>query len=133
MDLNHPNCVPVDMIDLDTGEVIETFKSIKEASFKTGINATSISYVCMGMNHKAGGYGWRKNFNQVTAENISKEKSPVIEINEPYININYLISGLRDIQNGRYCTPECEKEYICIENVIDYLNTTASSFLHGGL
>ena len=59
---------------------------------------------------------------------------PVVEIDEkPFMDVEYLIRGLRDIQNGRYATSEFEREYICIENVINYIESTTGFFLRGGL
>lgn len=138
---NSGNNIPVDMIDLETGKVIRTFNSMKEASFKTGVRLSGISAVCLGVNKQCGGYGWRKNFDKAVKENMIEEKkndwckkSPIVEANNDIlISIDYLIRGLRDIQNGRYATSEYEKEYICIENIISYINTTASFFLRGGL
>ena len=64
----------------------------------------------------------------------SKDNPVVIEVDDvPFISMPYLIEGLRDIQNGRYAVPEYEKEYICIENIIHYLNSTGHFFLSGGL
>ena len=40
-----------------------------------------------------------------------------------YFDIDYIVRLLRDMQNGRYATVECEKEYICIENIIQCLRT----------
>ena len=132
--MSNKNGVPVDMIDLETGKVLRTFKNMKDASLKTGVSLSGISSVCLGTNKHCGGYGWRKNLDKVIEEDEVKEKSPVMEINNDIlISIDYLIRGLRDIQNGRYAIPEYEKEYICIENIISYINTTASFFLHGGL
>ncbi len=132
--MSNKNGVPIDMIDLETGKVLRTFKNMKDASLKTGVSLSGISAVCLGSNKQCGGYGWRKNFDKVIEEDEAKEKSPVIEINNDIlISIDYLIRGMRDIQNGRYAMPEYEKEYICIENIISYINTTASFFLRGGL
>ena len=49
------------------------------------------------------------------------------------MDVKYLIRGLRDIQNGRYATPEFEREYVCIENAINYIKSTTGFFLRGGL
>lgn len=57
-----PKSVTVDMIDKESGKVIRTFSSMKEASQITGISRTGISYVCTGLGRTAGGYIWRKNF-----------------------------------------------------------------------
>ena len=46
-------------IDLE-GNTIAKYKSLTEASRKTGINLTSISNVCNGKRNTAGGYIWRK-------------------------------------------------------------------------
>ena len=46
-------------IDLE-GNTIAKYKSLTEASRKTGINLTSISNVCNGKRNVAGGYIWRK-------------------------------------------------------------------------
>lgn len=62
------------------------------------------------------------------------EHDPVVEIDEkPFIDVKYLIRGLRDIQNYRYATPEFEREYVCIENAINYIESTTGFFLRGGL
>lgn len=46
-------------IDL-IGNIIAEYKSLTDASRKTGINLTSISNVCNGKRNTAGGYIWRK-------------------------------------------------------------------------
>lgn len=54
-------CVPVEMIDIKTGEIIKTFDSINEASEEMKINRSNISMVCKGNSSRtqAGGYRWR--------------------------------------------------------------------------
>lgn len=49
-------CKNVQQIDIDTGEVIATFKSVKEAIDKTGI--THISECCLGKQTHSGGFKW---------------------------------------------------------------------------
>lgn len=49
----------VEMLDLKTGEVLQTFSSMAEASRQTGINRNGISMVCNGHRKMAGGYGWQ--------------------------------------------------------------------------
>jgi len=49
----------VQQLDLSNGEVVDTFKSLKEATRQTGIIEGSISHVCRGKRKQAGGYGWR--------------------------------------------------------------------------
>lgn len=51
----------VDQIDLETGEVLATYRSIHAASDATGVTRRQISLVCKDpSNHKSGGgYGWR--------------------------------------------------------------------------
>lgn len=49
----------VEMYDLNTGNLIEKFNSIKEASEKTGICKVSISNVCKHKQKTAGGYIWK--------------------------------------------------------------------------
>lgn len=49
----------VQMIDMDTGEVIHTFPSISEASRQMNISSGNITAVCKGTGRKyAGGYYW---------------------------------------------------------------------------
>lgn len=48
----------VNMIDLESSEVLKTFISISDASRKMKINGSNISMVCNGLRSKAGGYGW---------------------------------------------------------------------------
>lgn len=50
----------VEMIDPNTGNVIQSFVSMAEAERQTGISADGISAVCVGRNKTAGGYLWRK-------------------------------------------------------------------------
>lgn len=51
---------PVQMIDIETNEVINTFASISEASRKMKISIGNITAVCKGNGRKqAGGYFWR--------------------------------------------------------------------------
>lgn len=57
-------------------------------------------------------------------------KEPIIKYNDiPYVDIPYLIKLLRDLQNGRYSKTDCEKEYVCIENIIDCINAQTSYLL----
>lgn len=51
---------PVQMIDIQTGEIIKTFCSMREAERQTGIYATRISGCCLGYKgfETAGGYCW---------------------------------------------------------------------------
>ncbi len=53
--------IPVDMIDINTGETIRTFDSATEASKELGINPSNITTVCKGNSYRtqAGGYKWR--------------------------------------------------------------------------
>ena len=46
------------MIDPITGETLETFVSISDASRKLNINGSNITSVCKGLRQKAGGYFW---------------------------------------------------------------------------
>ena len=58
-------------------------------------------------------------------------KEPVKEIDGiAYIDVPYLIKLLRDMQSGRYANADCGKEYICIENIIQCIETQ-TSFLTG--
>ena len=47
-----------------------------------------------------------------------------------YFDIDYIVRLLRDMQNGRYATVESEKEYVCIENIVQCLRTQ-EQFLSG--
>lgn len=49
---------PVEMLNMD-GIFIRRFDSLKSASDHTGINKSSISYVCNKMQNQAGGYKWK--------------------------------------------------------------------------
>lgn len=50
----------VQMIDIDTKDVLQVFESISEASRQTGISSGNISAVCRNIGRKqAGGYVWR--------------------------------------------------------------------------
>lgn len=50
---------PVYQIDIKTGKVISQFNSIREASIKTQIARTGISYCCNGKCKTYGGYIWK--------------------------------------------------------------------------
>ena len=50
---------PILQFDLETGLIIATYPSIKEAGLSTGINQISISRVARGKYKTAGGYGWK--------------------------------------------------------------------------
>lgn len=55
----------------------------------------------------------------------------MITVNDKhYLDLDYIVRLLRDMQNGRYATVECEKEYVCIENIVQCLRTQ-ESFLSG--
>lgn len=49
----------VEQIDINTGDVIEEYKSIVEASRKTGLPRQSIRYRCIHGGSELGGYMWR--------------------------------------------------------------------------
>lgn len=51
-------CKPVNKLDITTGKVLETFKSTKEASAKTGISRSGISNALCKNKKTAGGFGW---------------------------------------------------------------------------
>ena len=53
------NNVPVIMYDESWNE-IACFNSIKSAAIATGVNAKSISAVCMNKRNRAGGYRWKR-------------------------------------------------------------------------
>lgn len=55
-------CLYIHQIDVTTKEIIATFKSMKEASEKTGVNYGNISSACSGRLKTAGGYIWQKSF-----------------------------------------------------------------------
>ncbi len=52
--------VAVAQIDPETGEVIDIFESMKEASYKTGVTYKGIQAVIRGEQNHAGRYGWKK-------------------------------------------------------------------------
>jgi hypothetical protein len=54
----HAKRKAVDMIDAESGEILNTFISISEASRKMKINDSNISMVCKGIRPKAGRYVW---------------------------------------------------------------------------
>lgn len=47
-----------------------------------------------------------------------------------YMNIDVLIQCLRDTQNGSYSTKNFEREYVCIERMIDSLSKIKSETLN---
>lgn len=49
----------VEQIDLETGEVINTFDTISAAARALNIDSSCISKVCKGKRNKTGGYKWR--------------------------------------------------------------------------
>ena len=49
----------VAMIDLQTGQILKTFKTLSSAGRETKINQFNIRSVCLGDRHHAGGYGWK--------------------------------------------------------------------------
>lgn len=56
-----PSAIPVDQIDLLTGDVIATYRSIGEAAKATGTYITSIKKIIdkVGNNRSAAGFGWQ--------------------------------------------------------------------------
>lgn len=50
-----------------------------------------------------------------------------------YIKVSSLISMLRTLQYERYATPSMDREYVCVEGVIDSINTLTERFCEGGL
>ena len=49
----------IEMLDPNTGAVIQEFISISDAGRKLGINSANIGMACKGIRPKAGGYKWR--------------------------------------------------------------------------
>lgn len=49
----------VHQINIETGEIIKTYDSVREAAEYTKIMPSNISMVCTGQRKSAGGYGWR--------------------------------------------------------------------------
>ena len=49
----------VQKIDMKSGQIIETYDSVKEAAIDVKIAPSSISMVCTGLRKTAGGYKWR--------------------------------------------------------------------------
>lgn len=49
-----------------------------------------------------------------------------------YIQVDYLITMLRTLQYERYATPDYEKEYVCIEGVIDGIQHALECYNEGG-
>jgi len=52
-------CKAIEMLDPNTGAVIQEFSSITDASRKMKINHSNIAMVCKGIRPNAGGYKWR--------------------------------------------------------------------------
>ena len=50
----------VQQIDIETGNIINTFHSIMEAERITGISNSNISLVLSGKRNKAGGFNWKR-------------------------------------------------------------------------
>lgn len=54
------------------------------------------------------------------------------ETNEEFINVNHLITLLRTLQYEKYSLPDYEREYICVEGVIDGINRAIECYNEGG-
>ena len=63
-----PRVTPVEQLDPVTHEVIQSFKSIKEASQQTGITYSNISHVLDGIVLHAGTYVWRRKHDKIARE-----------------------------------------------------------------
>lgn len=50
----------IEMIDIGTGKVVDTYKSIKQASEETGVSSSMICMCCNGKYKTGGGYAWRR-------------------------------------------------------------------------
>ena len=72
--------VPVEQIDPVTGEVLQSFKSIAEASRQTGIETSSIRNAVNGKYRHGGAYLWRRQGDQSTADLFD---SPPTSNNKP--------------------------------------------------
>lgn len=53
------NSIPVNQIDLSTGNVISTFGSMEEAGRLTGCSPSKIGKCCKGIFSQTHGYGWK--------------------------------------------------------------------------
>jgi len=53
------HCKGVVQYDINTGNIIRTYRSFDEAAKFTKVCRSNISYCCLGMRNTAGGYGWR--------------------------------------------------------------------------
>ena len=49
----------VAMLDLNTKEVLRTFKTLASVKRETGINQFNVRSVCLGLRNHAGGYDWK--------------------------------------------------------------------------
>ena len=58
--IHSPECKPVSQIDIDTGQIINEYKSINEAAKQLGIRHESISACVNGVTNSYGGYKWKK-------------------------------------------------------------------------
>lgn len=56
--IDYSHAKEVSQLDLKTGEVIEVFKSSREAERQTGIKHAGITSCCNGKQKSAGGFGW---------------------------------------------------------------------------
>ena len=56
---DHPSHKEVEMISLETGEVLMRFKSYREAAAHVHRCPSGISEVTRGIGKSCGGYGWR--------------------------------------------------------------------------
>lgn len=59
-DYQKKNTIPIDMIDANTGEVIQTFEGCRDAERKTGVDSSAIVACCRGRSGymHTGGYVW---------------------------------------------------------------------------
>lgn len=49
-----------------------------------------------------------------------------------YIQVDYLLTLLRTLQYERYFSPNDEKEYVCVENIINNIQHCLDCYNEGG-
>ena len=74
--------INVNMLDIRTNQIVNTFTSISEAGRLMKINPANIGSVCRGQRTQAGGYNWEYADKKISAKYKKQEKQLELDLNK---------------------------------------------------
>jgi hypothetical protein len=113
---------PVEQTCIYTGEIINTFDSIEEASEETGISQSSIDSSLNKRNKKAGGYFWRSKGSNLT---YNKKQINTVEVEQIDLQTGKVIATFDSIKQA---SEKVNVRFASISNVVNDKQKTAGGF-----